>query len=261
MKVSATSMIREQDPRFHFLALVESDRVGRDTRIWPYTHVMEGAVIGAHCNIGSHCFVESGAVIGDRVTIKNGNHLWEGIHLEDDVFVGPGVCFTNDRYPRSPRLPIAAGKYATKDWLMNTRVKRGASVGAGVVIVPGVTLGAYCMVGAGAVITRDVEAHALMTGNPARQTGWVCRCGQPLKFLGGHQEASENSGNSLFGPSRCAHPRQAPDPAGGGEVPPGHPQGSLNTNLDGMVARCTHCGDGYQIELGKVRLMAGSIDV
>lgn len=254
-------MIRERDTRIHFLALVESDRVGRGTRIWPYTHVMEGAVIGAHCNIGSHCFVESGAVIGDRVTVKNGNHLWEGIHLEDDVFVGPGVCFTNDRYPRSPRLPVVAGKYATKDWLMNTRVERGASVGAGAVILPGVTLGAYCMVGAGAVITRDVKAHALMMGNPARQTGWVCRCGQPLEFLGGHQQVHENSGDSLFGPSRNAYSRQYQDPAEGSGIPPGPPQGSLNTSREGMVARCAQCGESYRIELGNVRVIAGSIAV
>jgi UDP-2-acetamido-3-amino-2,3-dideoxy-glucuronate N-acetyltransferase len=169
--------------------------VGASTRIWAYTHVMEGAIIGTNCNIGSHCFIESGVSIGDRVTIKNGNHLWEGVLLENEVFVGPGVCFTNDRYPRSPRLPVASARYATQDWLLTTRVERGASVGAGAVIVPGISLGEYCMVGAGAVVTSDVAAHALVLGNPARQVGWVCRCGQPMKFDGAHAVCCQHCGD------------------------------------------------------------------
>ena len=260
MKVSTTSTTLEQYARFHSLALVESDRVGIGTRIWPYTHIMEGAVIGANCNIGSHCFVESGAVIGDRVTVKNGNHLWEGVKLEDDVFVGPGVCFTNDRYPRSPRLPIAAGRYASKAWLMNTVVKRGASVGAGAVILPSVTLGAYCMIGAGAVVTTDVKPHALMAGNPARQLGWVCRCGLPLKIPGEHQDVSDSGGDSALGPSRDGHSHQGPDLAVSGEVLSGHAQRLLNTGLERVVVGCIGCGDSYRIEGGNVRLIASSND-
>ena len=167
--------------KIHPTAIVESRRVGTGTRIWAFTHILCGATIGENCNIGEHCFVEAGVVIGDRVTIKNGNMLWDGITLEDGVFVGPGVLFTNDRYPRSPR--IAQARYSNQDWCEPTVLCEGASVGAGAVILPDVTVGAYAMVGAGAVVTGDVPAHALVIGNPARMHAWVCRCGQPLQFL------------------------------------------------------------------------------
>lgn len=169
----------------HAAAIVESQNVGRGTRIWAFTHVMSAAMIGENCNIGDHCFVESGARIGDNVTVKNGTMLWDGVVLEDGVFVGPQVLFTNDRYPRSPRLAEAERRYQGRAWLVPTLVQRGASLGAGAVILAGVTIGEFAMVGAGAVVTRDVPAHALVVGHPARVTGWVCACGHPLEMDSG----------------------------------------------------------------------------
>ena len=171
-------------PRYwrHATAIVESDAIGTGTRIWAFTHVMQGVSIGNNCNIGEHCFLESGAVVGDNVTIKNGNFIWEGIFLEDGVFVGPHATFTNDRFPRSARSPEAAKRYADKTWLLRTVFKRGASIGAGAVVLPNVTVGEFAMIGAGAVVTRDVAAHALVVGNPARLRSWVCQCGQQLTF-------------------------------------------------------------------------------
>ncbi len=168
----------------HPMAIVESDAIGPGTRIWAFSHVMRGATVGANCNIGEHSFVEAGAEIGDNVTVKNGNLIWEGVTIEDGVFVGPNVLFTNDLYPRSPRLPQAHARYQDHGWLTPTRVRHGASLGAGAVIVAGVTIGEYALVGAGAVVTQDVPPHALVVGNPARVRGWVCECGQPLEFEG-----------------------------------------------------------------------------
>src|SRR5512146_3057238 len=145
----------------HPLAIVESDDIGPGTRIWAFSHVMRGASIGANCNVGEHSFIEAGAAIGDNVTIKNGNLIWEGVTIEDGVFVGPNVLFTNDLYPRSPRLPQARDRYQDHGWLVPTRVQHGASLGAGAVIVAGVTIGEFALVGAGAVVTQDIPAHAL----------------------------------------------------------------------------------------------------
>jgi acetyltransferase-like isoleucine patch superfamily enzyme len=166
----------------HPTAIVESDRIGKGTRIWAFTHVMKEVEIGETCNIGEHCFLESGVIVGDHSTIKNGNMLWEGVILEEGVFLGPQVCFTNDMYPRSPRLPQAGKRYENRDWLLSTRLEQGASIGAGAVLLPGLTISTFAMVGAGAVVTSDVPAHALVTGNPARIKKWVCCCGHPLDF-------------------------------------------------------------------------------
>jgi len=167
-------------PFIHPLALCDSKSVGSDTRIWAFAHVMEGAVLGADCNVGGHCFIESGAVIGDRVTIKNGTLVWNGVTIEDDAFIGPGVVFTNDKHPRSPRSEVAGERYAAESWISPTRVQRGATIGASAVIVCGIGIGAYSMIGAGAVVTRNVPAQRLVMGNPARIAGWVCRCGARL---------------------------------------------------------------------------------
>jgi len=167
-------------PRIHNTALVESDDIGQGTAIWAFVHVMKGAHIGANCNIGDNCFVESGVIVGDNVTLKNSNMLFEGLVLEEGVFVGPHVFFTNDRYPRSPRLPEAASRYHDKSWLVSTRVERGASLGAAAVLIAGVTIGKYAMVGAGSVVSKDVAPHALVIGAPAHRVGWVCRCGEKL---------------------------------------------------------------------------------
>lgn len=165
----------------HPTALVESQQIGQDTNVWAFAHVMPGAVIGCNVNIGDHAFVESGAKIGDNVTLKNHVCVWDGITIEADVFVGPNVTFTNDKCPRSPRAPHARQRYASRDsWLTTTRVARGCSIGAAATILPGIDLGAFCMIGAGAVVTRSVPPFALVCGTPARKVADVCSCGQRL---------------------------------------------------------------------------------
>ena len=142
----------------HPLADVQTKNIGQGTRLWQFVVVLPGARIGSDGNICSHCFVENDVIIGDRVTIKNGVQLWDGLRIADDVFVGPNVTFTNDRYPRSQNLDVK---------LLRTAVEKGASIGAGAVICPGVTIGAGAMVAAGAVVTRDVSARTMVVGNPA----------------------------------------------------------------------------------------------
>jgi UDP-2-acetamido-3-amino-2,3-dideoxy-glucuronate N-acetyltransferase len=164
----------------HEKALCESTTVCPRTRVWAFAHVMKGAVVGSHCNIGEGAFVEAGAVLGDRVTLKNQVMVWEGVRIGDDVFVGPGVIFTNDRAPRSPRMPEAAARYADKSWCLTTTVEKGASLGAGAVILPGLRIGPYAFVAAGSLVTHDVPAHRLVLGHPARAMGWACACGTRL---------------------------------------------------------------------------------
>jgi acetyltransferase-like isoleucine patch superfamily enzyme len=166
----------------HPTAIVETEQIGEGTHIWAFTHVMNTVSIGRNCNIGEQCFIESGSAIGNDVTIKNGNMIWEGVTLEDGAFVGPNVSFTNDLYPRSPRLRQAHARYSNKGWLVTTLVKQGASVGAGAIILAGVVIGEFSMIGAGAVVTRDIPPYSLALGNPARISGWLCQCGQPLKW-------------------------------------------------------------------------------
>ena len=146
--------------------------IGRGTRIWHFTHVMAGAEIGADCVLGQNVFVGRRVRIGDRVKVQNNVSVYEGVTLDDEVFCGPSVVFTNVVNPRSalPRM----------DELRETRVGRGATLGANCTIVCGVTIGAHAFVGAGAVVTRDVPAHALVIGNPARRSGWMCACGHKL---------------------------------------------------------------------------------
>jgi acetyltransferase-like isoleucine patch superfamily enzyme len=170
----------------HPTALIETSEIGANTRVWAYVHIMSGARIGDNCNIGDYCFIESGTCIGNNTVVKNGTMIWEGVTLENEVFVGPQVFFTNDLYPRSRYLPRARSRYKSKEgWLVPTRVKRGASLGAGAIILAGVTVGEYSMVGAGAVVTKNVPAYALVKGNPARVAGWLCRCGHRLTFSDG----------------------------------------------------------------------------
>lgn len=157
----------------HRNGLCESAAVGAGTRIWAFAHVLSGAVIGGNCNICDGAFVEGGAVVGDRVTIKNQVMIFDGVTVEDNVFLGPGVIFTNDLRPRSHIK-------RTGTTLLTTTIRQGATLGAGVVVVCGTTTGANAFVAAGAVITRDVPAHAFLVGNPARQLGWACRCGDRL---------------------------------------------------------------------------------
>lgn len=169
----------------HPTAIIETDKIGQGTRIWAFAHILNGAQLGSDCNIGDHVFIEGGAVVGNRVTVKNLVMIWDGVTLEDDVFVGPNVVFTNDRRPRSPRAQAATERYSNRAWLSKTIVKAGASVGANSTILSGITLGTYSMVGAGAVVTRDVAAHALVVGIPAKQVGWVSDTGASLSFKDG----------------------------------------------------------------------------
>jgi UDP-2-acetamido-3-amino-2,3-dideoxy-glucuronate N-acetyltransferase len=159
--------------RVHPRGLCESDTVGEGTRVWAFAHVMAGAVVGRDCNICDCAFVEDGAVLGDGCTVKNGTLVFSGVTCEDSVFLGPNVLFTNDMRPR-------AAIHRPAEELLPTTVRRGASLGAGVVVVCGTEIGEHAFVAAGAVVTRDVSAHALVVGNPARQKGWVCACGEGL---------------------------------------------------------------------------------
>ncbi|MEP7102113.1 MAG: WxcM-like domain-containing protein [Burkholderiales bacterium] len=147
----------------HPQALVESTQIGDGSRIWAFAHVLPGAVIGAEANVCDHVFIENDVVVGDRVTIKCGVQLWDGLRVEDDVFIGPNVTFTNDPFPRSKKA------FAT----LTTRVCKGATIGANATILPGLTIGSKAMVAAGAVVTRDVPANAIVMGNPARISGYV----------------------------------------------------------------------------------------
>lgn len=163
----------DADVFVHPLGLCESADVGGGTRVWAFAHVLPGAVIGSDCNICDHVFIEGGATVGDRVTIKSGVQLWDGVSLGDDVFVGPNATFTNDLFPRSRHH---------LDAYPSTIVEDGASIGANATILPGVRIGAKAMVGAGAVVTRDVPAGAIVVGNPARIRGYVDAEQPPAAF-------------------------------------------------------------------------------
>lgn len=147
-----------QLPFIHPSADVQSGQIGSDSRIWQYVVILPKAKIGAKCNICSHCFIENDVVIGDRVTVKCGVQVWDGVTLEDDVFIGPNVTFTNDRFPRS-------GQHKEPE---KTCVKKGASIGANATILCGITIGQNALVAAGAVVTRDVPSDTVVAGNPAR---------------------------------------------------------------------------------------------
>ena len=148
----------------HPAAIVETAHVGDRTRVWAFAHVLPGARIGADCNLCDHTFIENDVVVGDRVTIKCGVQVWDGVTLEDDVFVGPNATFTNDPFPRSGQHRPAPAR---------TLVRKGASIGANATIAPGLTIGERAIVGAGAVVTRDVAADTIVAGNPARIVGYV----------------------------------------------------------------------------------------
>jgi UDP-2-acetamido-3-amino-2,3-dideoxy-glucuronate N-acetyltransferase len=164
--------------------------VGPGTAIWQRAQVRRGARIGSECVIGRDVFVDVQVTIGDRVKIQNGAFLYHGLSVEDGVFIGPGAILTNDRFPRAI---TATGDIAgDDDWTVAPILLRhGCSVGAGAVIVAGVEVGTYAMVGAGAVVTRDVPGHAMIAGNPARRIGWVCICGHRLKDSTGHDAPAQ----------------------------------------------------------------------
>ncbi|MDI4631601.1 N-acetyltransferase [Pelomonas sp. V22] len=143
---------------------VQSPQIGEGTSIWQFCVVLAGARIGRDCNINAQCFIENDVTVGDRVTVKCGVQLWDGVTLEDDVFIGPNATFTNDKRPRSKQYPEA---------FQRTVVQRGASIGANATLLGGITIGAGAMIGAGSVVTRDVPAGELWVGNPARSRGPV----------------------------------------------------------------------------------------
>jgi acetyltransferase-like isoleucine patch superfamily enzyme len=154
-------------------------RIGAGTRIWHQAQVRENAVIGVQCNIGKCVYIDRDVVIGDRVKVQNGASIYRGVTIEDGVYIGPHVSFSNDKYPRA--VNADGSPKSDDDWqLVPTLVREGASIGAGAVVLPGVTIGRWALVGAGAIVTRDVPDHALVTGNPARLVGRVCVCGHPL---------------------------------------------------------------------------------
>lgn len=161
------------EPMVHASTIVdEGARIGAGTRIWHFCHVSAGAVIGSGCVLGQNAFVADGVVVGDRVRIQNNVSLYDGVVLEDDVFCGPSAVFTNVRNPRSG--------VSRKDEYARTMVRRGATIGANATIVCGVEVGAYSLVGAGAVVTSDVAPHRLVVGVPARAVGWVSHAGEIL---------------------------------------------------------------------------------
>jgi UDP-2-acetamido-3-amino-2,3-dideoxy-glucuronate N-acetyltransferase len=167
----------------HPQALCESHAVGENTRVWAFAHILPGARIGRDCNICDHVFIENDVVVGDRVTVKCGVQLWDGLRIADDVFIGPNATFSNDKYPKSKHH---------QQQVMQTFVGRGASIGGSAAILPGIRIGTRAMVGAGAVVTHDVPARAIVSGNPARITGYVDSMRRP----GGPRAASRPIGDA-----------------------------------------------------------------
>ena len=146
-------------PKIHPLADVQSEKIGKGTRLWQYCVVFAGAEIGENCNLCAHTLIEGDVIIGNNVTVKSGVFLWNGTRIEDDVFIGPNATFTNDPMPRSKIYPAS---------FRGIMIMRGASIGANATLLPGITIGRGSMVGAGAVVTRDVPEGAVVVGNPAK---------------------------------------------------------------------------------------------
>ncbi len=157
--------------------------IGEGTKIWHWTHICAETQVGKHCSIGQNCFIANNVAIGDRVKVQNNVSLYDGVVIEDDVFCGPSAVFTNVLNPRS--------HVERKNEFRSTHIKRGATIGANATIVCGVTLGEYCFIGAGAVVTKDVVPHALVAGVPARHSGWVSHAGEMLELpLSGNAHAT-----------------------------------------------------------------------
>lgn len=158
----------------HEKALVDTKNIGQDSKVWEFTHILEGARIGNNCNICSHCFIENDVIIGNNVTIKCGVYLWDGLRIEDNAFIGPNATFTNDLFPRSKNYPENFPK---------TVIQEGASIGANSTVLCGLTIGRYSLTGAGSVITKDVMPYTIVIGNPGKQKGYICKCGNKLDSM------------------------------------------------------------------------------
>lgn len=179
----------------HEHALCESGSIGAGTRIWAFAHVLPGARVGCDCNVCDNVFIENDVVVGDRVTIKCGVQLWDGVRIHDDVFIGPNATFCNDRWPRSKQYPAS---------LLQTVVEMGASIGANATLLPGLVIGREAMIGAGAVVTKNVPPHAVVVGNPARIVSY-CTKRQPSRCAA--TPVSEEDGTEPFtslGVGACA---------------------------------------------------------
>jgi len=170
----------------HPLGVCESKNIGARTRIWAFAHVLPQARIGTDCNICDHTFIENDVIVGDRVTVKCGVQLWDGVRLEDDVFIGPNVTFTNDPFPRSRQRPVE---------FQQTIIRRGASIGAGATILSNLTIGENAMIGAGSVVTRSVPPNAIARGNPARIEGYVDAGPKPQPSTESPREHTEQPTN------------------------------------------------------------------
>ena len=158
--------------KIHPLSDVQTNNIGDGTEIWQFAVVLKGATIGKHCNINCHTFIENEVIIGDRVTVKSGIYLWDGLEIKDDVFLGPNVTFINDKYPRS--------KFYPKEF-QKTIICNGVSIGANSTILGGIVIGEYAMIGAGSLVTKNVEPFSLVIGSPAKKIGIVDFTGTIIK--------------------------------------------------------------------------------
>lgn len=156
----------------HPLADVQSNQIGEGTTIWQFAVILSGAILGKNCNVNCHTFIENDVIIGDRVTIKSGVFIWDGIRIENDVFIGPNATFVNDKYPRSKKYP---------EKFQGSKIGKGASIGANTTILGGVEIGEYAMIGAGSVVTKNVEPYTLVYGNPGKIIGKVDKEGKIIK--------------------------------------------------------------------------------
>ena len=204
----------------HPLALVESDEIGEDTRIWAFAHVMKDARIGRSCNIGEHCYIEQGVTLGNNVTVKNGVNVWTGVTVEDNVFLGPNCVLTNDPNPR-------AYIKKSRDSLVETLIRNNATIGANATIVCGITIGRYAFIGAGTVVIRSVPDFALVVGNPARKIGWMCVCARRIPMTEGQDVLT------------CPHCQRDYRPGESGLVP-------VSTQADFSVSGTTECSTSAQ---------------
>lgn len=174
-------------PQIHPTAVIDDGcHIGNGTKIWHFSHIMPKAVIGEHCNIGQNCVISPDVTLGVNVKVQNNVSLYTGVNCEDDVFIGPSAVFTNILNPRSAVV--------RRDQYVATNIRRGASIGANATIVCGIEIGRYALIGAGAVVTKDVPAYALVVGNPAKQIGWVSAYGHRLYFDENQEAACPESG-------------------------------------------------------------------